>query len=102
MDTVTELLQQVRDHEVDVAVANLSITAERYTQMDFSLPYFASGCSTKRLEEARAFFADPKRQAPGQDREFAKMAEGITDCVSLREREGAAVAAYLNDAVGTR
>ena len=43
VDTVTELLQQVRDHEIDVAVANLSITAERYTQMDFTLPYFASG-----------------------------------------------------------
>lgn len=43
VDTVTELLQQVRDHQIDIAVANLSITAERYTQMDFSLPYFASG-----------------------------------------------------------
>jgi alanyl aminopeptidase len=66
------------------------------------LPYFASGCSAQRLEEARAFFADPSHQAPGQEREFAKMAEGATDCVSLREREGAAVAAYLNDVVGTR
>ncbi len=35
--------EQVRDHRIDVAVANLSITAERFTQMDFSLPYFDSG-----------------------------------------------------------
>ncbi len=66
------------------------------------MPYFAAGCSSERLDEARAYFEDPKHQTPGWDREFAKMAEGVTDCVSLREREGAAVAAYLNEAMGTR
>jgi ABC-type amino acid transport substrate-binding protein len=43
VDSVTELLEQVRDHRIDVAVANLSINAERFTHMDFSLPYFDSG-----------------------------------------------------------
>ncbi len=66
------------------------------------MPYFAGGCSSERLEQARAFFADPKHQAPGWDREFAKVSEGVTDCVSLREREGASVSAYLNEVLGQR
>lgn len=43
VDSVSELLQQVRDGEVDIAVANLSINAARYSEMDFSLPYFDGG-----------------------------------------------------------
>jgi polar amino acid transport system substrate-binding protein len=41
--TISELLQLVRDQQVDVAVANLTITAARFSQMDFSQPYFDAG-----------------------------------------------------------
>jgi polar amino acid transport system substrate-binding protein len=41
--TVAELLQLVRDRQADVAVANLSITAERFQQMDFTQPWFDAG-----------------------------------------------------------
>jgi len=61
-----------------------------------SLPYTASGCSAKRLEAARTFFAAPEHSPPGTREEFARMADGVSDCVSLREREGRAVAQYLN------
>ncbi len=43
VDTIAQLLDMVRDRKVDVAVANLSITAARYAAMDFSQPYFDSG-----------------------------------------------------------
>jgi polar amino acid transport system substrate-binding protein len=41
--TVEQLLQLVHDKQVDIAVANLSITAERFHQMDFSQPWFDAG-----------------------------------------------------------
>jgi polar amino acid transport system substrate-binding protein len=41
--TVPELLQLVRDKQIDIAVANLTITASRFEQMDFSQPYFDAG-----------------------------------------------------------
>lgn len=41
--TIAELLQLVHDGQVDVGVADLSITADRYQVMDFSQPYFDAG-----------------------------------------------------------
>jgi cytosol alanyl aminopeptidase len=59
------------------------------------LPQFAEGCSEERLERAKAFFADPKHQVEGTQKELAKVADSVTNCVSLRKREGAAVAEFL-------
>ena len=42
-DTIADLLQLVRDRRIDVAVADLTITAARFTTMDFSQPYFDAG-----------------------------------------------------------
>ncbi|MDH3198460.1 MAG: M1 family metallopeptidase, partial [Candidatus Krumholzibacteria bacterium] len=56
------------------------------------MPYFASGCSEERLAAARAFFADPAHSVDGTDKNMQKVAEQVTDCVNLREREGDAVA----------
>jgi alanyl aminopeptidase len=61
------------------------------------LPYFASGCSRERLAAAEVFFSEPSHSVKGQEKEMAKVAESVNDCVSLREREGAAVAAYLEN-----
>jgi alanyl aminopeptidase len=60
------------------------------------MPYFASGCSEERLAAARRFFARPENSVDGTENNMAKVTDQVTDCVNLREREGAAVAAYLN------
>lgn len=61
------------------------------------MPVYASGCSAERLEAARLFFSDPEHSSPAIEIQLAKVAEGVNDCIGLREREGAAVAAYLKD-----
>jgi len=57
---------------------------------------FASGCSLERLESAKVFFAEPGHRAPGTQNELEDVAEQVTDCVGLRERESDAVARYLS------
>jgi hypothetical protein len=59
------------------------------------LPQFADGCSEDRLERAAAFFADPAHQVEGTQKELAKVADSVTNCVNLRKREGAVVAEFL-------
>jgi alanyl aminopeptidase len=66
------------------------------------MPFIASGCSRERLEAARVFFSAPERSAPGTEKTLAKVADQVDDCVNLREREGAAVAEYLNGLVSAR
>ena len=58
-------------------------------------PYMAAGCSTERLEDARRFFGEPGRAAPGTDTQLARVGDMVDDCVRLRAREGASVAGYL-------
>lgn len=43
LDTVPAMLDAVKTKEADVAIAAISITAERHAIMDFSQPYFDSG-----------------------------------------------------------
>lgn len=43
VDTFVEMLDLVRNGEVDAAIANISITAEREVTMDFSHPIFEGG-----------------------------------------------------------
>ena len=59
------------------------------------LPWFASGCDLTRLEAAKAFFSDPDHLPPGTEAELLKMEAAVTECASLREREGQGVASYL-------
>ncbi len=49
-----------------------------------------------------SFFAMPEHSVPGTQQQLAKVADQVTDCVSLREREGAAVAKYLSDAAASK
>jgi len=58
-------------------------------------PYAAAGCSSERLATAERFFADPAHDPPSTQIELAKVAEAVTTCVMLREREGDAVRQYL-------
>jgi hypothetical protein len=61
-------------------------------------PYMVSGCEQQRLDAAKKFFSEPAHKVDGTERSLEKVASGITDCLNLREREGAAVAAYLKAA----
>jgi alanyl aminopeptidase len=58
-------------------------------------PYFVSGCEQQRLDAAKKFFADPKHSVDGTEANLNKVSEQISDCLSLREREGKAVSSYL-------
>ena len=58
------------------------------------MPYFAGGCSTQRLDAAKAFFAEPRHAPPGTAVELARVSEAVNDCVALDRREGAAVRKY--------
>jgi hypothetical protein len=58
-------------------------------------PYMVSGCEQERLDAAKKFFAEPAHKVDGTDANLAKVSEQISDCLSLREREGKAVASYL-------
>ncbi len=66
------------------------------------MPFMASGCSAERLAKAQEFFGQPQHQAPGTTLQLAKLGDQVRDCVGLREREGAAVAAFLDRNLGTR
>ncbi len=58
-------------------------------------PFYGGGCSEQRLEALHKFFSEPAHRVDGTDENLAKVSEQINDCLSLREREGAAVATYL-------
>jgi aminopeptidase N len=73
-----------------------AITARIPAEFATFMPFYAAGCSEERLQHARAFFSDPKHQVPGQDVQLAEVADMVNDCVHLREREGEAMATYLN------
>lgn len=59
------------------------------------LPYLAGGCSVERLAAAQRFFGGLDEAIEGADRTLEKVADQVTDCAGLRDREGAVVAAYL-------
>ena len=66
------------------------------------MPYFARGCSSERLAAARQFFSEPEHNVDGTDNQLAKASDQVMDCVNLREREGEAVADYLNGLLAKR
>ena len=61
------------------------------------MPFIASGCSLERLARAQEFFAMPEHNVPGTDEQLAKIADQVTDCTGLRDREGQAVDRYIRD-----
>src|SRR5207248_179721 len=56
--TVPQLLQLLREKRVDVAVANLTITASRYETIDFTQPYFDAGLRVMIDEDRHAGMAN--------------------------------------------
>ncbi len=63
-----------------------------------SLTRFAGGCSAERLAQGRDFFAAPERHTTAIDAQVARVADQVAECVALRAREGAKVAAWLSAA----
>ncbi|OGF17284.1 MAG: hypothetical protein A2W00_14100 [Candidatus Eisenbacteria bacterium RBG_16_71_46] len=85
-----------RDRVFEWMTANYPAFARRLPAMRLIyLPGFAAGCSTDRLERARAFFADPAHSPPGTEKELAKTADAVNECAALSRREGQAAGAYL-------
>jgi len=63
-----------------------------------SLPHmaqFGGGCSLEKLAKAREFFTHESRILEETEMILTRTAAQVNDCVNLREREGASVAAFL-------
>ena len=63
------------------------------------LPYFADGCESATLGDARAFFAQPAHQVDGTLNNLRKVEEAVQDCANLQQRELKPVTAYLHKAI---
>jgi hypothetical protein len=86
-----------RDQVFEWMTSNFDAIETRVpTEVMAYLPFLASSCSEERLLAARAFFDEPDHQLGGAERNMVKVADQTTDCINLRDREGDAVAAYLN------
>ena len=61
------------------------------------LPNFALGqaCSEDRLAAVHDFYADPKRNVAGTDKELAIREEEVRGCIGLRTREAPSASTYL-------
>ncbi len=59
------------------------------------LPMMGSGCSQERLAATQAFFSEPAHAIPGVEKTLERVADMVHGCISLRDREGAAVGGYL-------
>jgi hypothetical protein len=59
------------------------------------LPMMGGGCSAERLAATQAFFTDPARAMPGIEKTLERVRDNVHNCLSLRDREGARVTAYM-------
>ncbi|MBI4553618.1 MAG: ERAP1-like C-terminal domain-containing protein, partial [Candidatus Latescibacteria bacterium] len=89
---------QYRDRVFEWMTANYQTITSRIPPgfAALNLPWLANGCSVTRLDTARRFFANPSHAPPGTEKEVEKMAETVMRRVTLREREGRAVAKALS------
>ena len=60
------------------------------------LAFYASGCDEELLKKGLAFFSQPEHSGPGMEHRLERVKESTEDWVSLREREEASVAEFLN------
>jgi polar amino acid transport system substrate-binding protein len=58
VDTVKQQLADIAEDKADVAITGISITSERESVIDFSLPYFDAGLQIMtRVDEGASFFS---------------------------------------------
>ena len=94
--TMREQSDQAHDRTFAWLRANYArLTAKIPEEVQASLPYYASGCSEQRISIARQFFSDPAHKVQGTEKELSQVVEQVSDCLGLRQREGAAVGSYL-------
>jgi len=92
-----------RDHVFNWLTANYAAIVARIPgEFAGYLPNYGTSCDLQRLAAVQAFFADPAHEQRGTATTLRKVADATRDCANLREREAAAVAAYLHAAVGRR
>ena len=85
-----------RDRVLGLVQANWSALAQRLPPDRVpSLTRYVGGCSVERLERGRRFFGEQERRTPAIDAQIARVADQVAECVALRQREGAKVAASL-------
>jgi alanyl aminopeptidase len=89
-------MEEARAQTYEWMTRNYATIVERIPPMlVVFVPRYGGGCSAERLARAQAFFAAPEHAPAGSEKELAKMAERVEDCVALRRREGERVRAYL-------
>ena len=89
---------ELADQEWKWVQANYDQIAKKIPPMfKVYMVYFAMGCTRQRLEAAKAFFGQPEHAPMGTEQEFAKVRDLITECTSVREREGGRVAKMLTE-----
>ncbi len=59
------------------------------------MPMIGSGCSEARLAATKEFFSDPRRAVPGVEKTLGRVSDNVHTCISLRDREGARVTAFM-------
>ncbi|HTQ78945.1 MAG TPA: ERAP1-like C-terminal domain-containing protein, partial [Thermoanaerobaculia bacterium] len=64
------------------------------------LPALTGGCSAGRMEQVRKFFSEPTHSVAGTERQLAAVTDQMSGCLRLRQRESAAVAAFLGSEGG--
>ena len=83
--------------------ANYDAITDRMPSMfAIYLPYFAGGCSLRLLSAAEVYFGEPRHRPAGTEKELAQLSGQVRECASLRQREGPAVAAYLETIAGVK
>jgi hypothetical protein len=89
---------EIADKAWNWAQTNYDVIAGKIPPMfKVYLVYFAMGCTRERLDAANAFFALPEHAPLGTKEELSKLSDRITECASLREREGGRVAKMLTE-----
>jgi hypothetical protein len=70
-------------------------------RLALEIPPLLAACSPKLRQVSEAFFDDPRHRTAGVEAVLARLQEEDGRCIKLRERDGAAVAAFLSQASET-
>jgi cytosol alanyl aminopeptidase len=87
-----EIMKWTLSHWDDLAAKMPPNFASRNLRM-------TSGCAGEREAELKAFFSDPKRDAPGIQASLRRMGDAMDECSKLHDREAARVERWLNTVV---
>ena len=93
--------EETREELYQWTVANYDAIVKKLPPIFGSeISFVAGGCDPRRVERARKFFE--KKKVAGADRRLARVAEQVSQCAALREREMQSVSRYLEAQRGDR